>query len=240
MSSSETEDLYRSAIDTFNRLRNKYERHESKDIGGRSFILVSAMDAEMKSPYEADTTLLWALLRTSYDRHGSRIPQHKPHELYDFLPVFYTLLDLECGHLVDLFLEHRPPLRLPIEKHVLERMFHPTGVDRLTGRCFGQLSEDFYKQQWQWCALEFNGRMGSKIEHPEYIIPITARSKIQPTRDVVPKVDRKTNLWVVEIPMECLTEELKQELGETGSEDEPDTAGGANKVHSAFASPNPF
>lgn len=228
MSFSETEEFYQNSIASFKSLRSKYERHQASDIGGRPFILVSAVDAEMKS-----SSLLVNLLQASYGRHQNSLPNHKPGQVQEFLPIFYTLLDLDCGHLIDRFIYHTPPLQLPIEMIVLERMFPADLRDPLTEFHFGQLAARFYNQQWHWCALQFRYRTGSKIEHHEHIIPITARSRIEPARDSVQNTDRKTTLWVVEIPVECVDDDLREEFREVSETDFDCQSGGLGEITKA-------
>ncbi|KAL1860453.1 hypothetical protein Daus18300_009227 [Diaporthe australafricana] len=226
-SESDTEE-YQKSIAAFQILRNKYERHEANDIGERSFILVNAVNNDMLPFNENGSNLLGDLLQASYDRYQNRRPHHKPTQVHGFLAIFYTLLDLQYGHLIDRFIDHIPPLKLPIERAVLEKMFPANEVDPCTDARFEQLARDICKQQWQWCALEFNCRMGSKIENHEHIVPITARSKIKPTRDGAPNTDRKTTLWVVDIPMECLSHDITEELKELDETDVDPRAGGTD------------
>lgn len=231
MSFSETEEIYQKSIASFKKLRSKYERHEANDIGGRSFILVSAVDTEMKSSRGAESSLLANLLQASYGRHQNSQPDHKPGQLHEFLPIFYTLLDLDCGHLIHRFIHHAPPLRLPIEKDVLERMFPANGQDPLTGYYFQHLAGNIYNQQWHWCALKFSYHMGSEIEHHEHIIPITARRRIEPARDRAQNINHKTTLWVVEIPKECVDDDLIEMFQEVVGTDSDRESGGMSEIN---------
>lgn len=234
MSSSETDGFYQDSIAAFRELRSKYERHEANEIGGRSFILVSAVDAEMKSSSSGtETSLLANLLQASYGRHQNSRPSHKPSQVHEFLPIFYTLLDLDSGHLIDRFIYHAPPLQLPIEKNVLDRMFPPLARDPLTGAFFRDLATRIYNQQWHWCALKFGYRMGSEIEHHEHIVPITARSRIEPARDGVHTRDRKTTLWVVEIPIECVDDDRREEFQEINDIDIDYMSGDSGETNKA-------
>lgn len=187
----------------------------------------------MKSSNGTEPSLLVNLLQASYGRHQNSLPNHKPGQVHEFLPIFYTLLDLDCGHLIDRFIYHTPPLQLPIEMIVLERMFPANSRDPLTEFHFGQLAAQFYDQQWHWCALQFRYRTGSKIEHHEHIIPITARSRIEPARDSVQNTDRKTTLWVVEIPVECVDDDLREEFREVCETDFDRQSGGLGEISKA-------
>lgn len=80
--------------------------------------------------------------------------------------------------------------------------------------------------------------MGSEIEHHEHIIPITARRRIEPARDRAQNITHRTTLWVVEIPMECVDDDLREEFQEASETDFDLESGGmsnTNKVSSSFA-----
>lgn len=231
-------EFYRNSIKSFKELRSKYERHQTNDIGGRSFLLVSAVDTEMKASNGTEPSLLLNLLQASYGRHRNSQPPHKPSQVHGYLPIFYTLLDLDCGHLIDRFIDHLPTLQLPIEEMTLKDMFPANVLDPLTDCYFEHLAAAIYNQQWHWCALQFGYRMGSRIGHYEHIIPITARSKLEPARDGVQNTDRKTTLWVVEVPMECVDDDLKEEFRDLSETELDYHSGGTsdmNKVSPAFA-----
>lgn len=216
---SEIDTIYRCSVKSFNEFRHLHERVEAKEIGGRPFILVEAMNSDLLSNDKDQQSLLKLLLDTAYGRYDDRRPLHKPSEIHDSLPIFYTLLDLDRAHLIHRFKQHEPPLRqLPIELDVLRTIFPSTGIDTYTGLPFEQLAEDLYNKQWYWCPLEFDHRMNSEIGHHERRIPITARSRIQPARDGVRNEDPKATLWLVEIPVECVGHTLRKTLHHDDSE----------------------
>ncbi|KAJ4419040.1 hypothetical protein N0V82_005163 [Gnomoniopsis sp. IMI 355080] len=225
---SEIEEIYQRSLQLFNKLRSKYERHEANDIGGRAFVLVNAMHEDLLSPNQDQRNLLTDLLNTAYGRHdNSPIPHHKPTEIHDCLPIFYTLLDLDRAHLIHHFLQHEPPIKqLPVELDVLKTIFLESEADQYTQQPFERLAEDIYNQQWFWCAFQFDNSMSSKMNHHERRIPITARFKIEPARDGVHNADPKATLWVVEIPVECVGQDLKEELerNESAPNDEHENA----------------
>lgn len=234
--------IYQRSVERFNELRQQHERLESKDIGGRPFVLVEAMNSDLLSNGENQQNHLTILLDTAYGRYDDSRPLHKPGEIHDSLPIFYTLLDLDRAHLIHHFKQHEPPLRqLPIELDVLKTIFPRTGIDTYTGAKFEQLAEDIYNRQWYWCPLIFNHRMNSELGHHERRIPITARSRIEPARDGVQKEDPKAKLWIVEIPVECVGHDLKEALERNGSAfafgDEPRITAAKAKV-SNLANPS--
>jgi hypothetical protein len=94
--------------------------------------------------------------------------------------------------------------KLPIELRKLEELF-PHGKHK-------NLALRFYQQQWQWCAMKFEWRMSRKAHGIEQIVPITGRTKIEPARDGLPKVDRKSSLWVVEVPRSLVDGQLEEKL----------------------------
>lgn len=229
---SEIDASYQRSVKSFKELRRKHERIEAKEIGGRSFILVEAMNSDVLSNHNRQPNLLTTLLETAYGRYDDRRPHHKPGEIHDSLPIFYTLLDLDRAHLIHYFMQHEPPLKqLPIELDVLRMIFPSTDVDPYTEVPFEQLAEDIYHQQWRWCAVTFDHRMSLDPSHHERRIPITARSRIEPTRDGVRKDDPKATLWIVEVPVECVSHDLKEALKESNDslfDDKP--RNGAGKI----------
>lgn len=221
---SEIDTIYQRSVKSFNELRHLHQRLEAKEIGGRSFMLIEAMNSDLLSNDKDQQNLLKHLLDTAYGRYDDKRPLHKPSEIHDSLPIFYTLLDLDRAHLIHCFKQYEPPLRqLPIELDVLRTIFPSTGIDTYTQLPFEQLAEKIYNQQWDWCPLEFDHRMNSEIGHHERRIPITARSRIEPARDGVRNEDPKATLWLVEIPFECVGHILRQTLHHNDSEfgDEP-------------------
>lgn len=222
---STSETTYQRLLASFKKIRADYERHEALDIGGRSFILVDAVSMELKAKKNDDSSLLEKLLDAAYGRHNRMYPPKKPGELHKFLPAFYTLLDLDCGHLINKFMEHEPPLeKLPVEKDTLRNMFPVDELDYYTKARFERRAEDIYNAQWAWCALEFNWCMSSDVHHHEQIVPIIARSQIQPTRDGIPNPDRKATLWVVEVPAECIGYDLESTLLEADDDTDGNTS----------------
>lgn len=171
---STIEKIYQESLHSFKQLRKKHERHEAEDIGGRPFMLTNAMDADLLLKNDEQRNLLTDLLERAYGRHNDRRPEHKPSEIHEYLPIFYTLLDLDRAHLIHYFMQQDPPVKqLPIELDVLKKIFSESKEDQYTGLSFGSLAEELYEQQWYWCAFQFDHRMSSKISHPERRIPIT-------------------------------------------------------------------
>lgn len=176
-------------------------------------MLVDAVSRELKATQNGEPNPLTILFHASYGRYNNQLSINKPGALQKFLPAFYTLLDLDCGHLVHRFMEHEPPLeKFPVERQTLQDMFPANGIDTYTNEPFNRLADDIYNKQWAWCALEFDWNMHSNIHHHEQIVPIIARSQIQPARDGIHNPDRKATLWVVEIPAECMGHDLKGTL----------------------------
>lgn len=240
---SEIDTIYRRSVNSFNELRHSHERLESKDIGGRPFMLVEAMDSDLLSNDNNQQNLLTILLETAYGRYDDSRPLHKPSEMHDSLPIFYTLLDLDRAHLIHRFKQYEPPLRqLPIELDVLKSIFPSAGIDTYTGARFGQLAQDIYNRQWYWCPLIFDHRMNSELGHHERRIPITARSRIEPARDGVRNEDPKAILWIVEIPVECVGHDLKEALerNESAFDNEPRITTANTEVSNFCQSNFPF
>lgn len=236
---SEIDAIYQDCVESFSDLRRKHERVEAKDIGGRSFILVEAINHDVLSKQHDQQNLLTRMLETAYGRYDDSRPHHKPSEIHDSLPIFYTLFDLNRAHLIHHFKQYEPPLRqLPIELEVLRTIFPSTDIDLYTEAPFEQLAEEIYNQQWLWCAFTFNHRMNLELSHHERRIPITARSRIEPTRDGVRKEDPKATLWIVEVPVECVGHDLKEALSEcndSSSDGETRKEAGKMEVSKSFS-----
>ncbi|KAJ8119559.1 hypothetical protein ONZ43_g3515 [Nemania bipapillata] len=204
ISSSQSE--YHAAIQFYYEVRDNNILKEAEEIGGRSFVLVSNVTAVLK---EHGCSVDWVhghisrLLETAYGRFNYQPSLQKSYQILDRLPIFYTLLDLDLGHNIHKFVEYgitKLPVDLPKLREVL-----PAGER-------GDNAEKFYKQQWRWCAMNFEWRMSRKAPSHEQIVPITARTKIEPTRDGLPKTDRRASLWVVEVPTSFVDEEIQRRL----------------------------
>lgn len=181
-------------VEPFRRARDENTR---KDFLDREFVLVPAVSDAVVGP------LFHRLLEAAYARNNRAIPRNKPNEIYSCLPIFYTLLDLERGHLVHRFTESDAH-KLPIEFPKLQQLFPDQEIPGF--------AREFYERQWRWCPMEFDYHMGIRLPDPERIIPITNRRKIEPARDSIPKPDRKATLWVVEVPSELVGAHLKEKL----------------------------
>ena len=190
---------YQAEIDYFHRLRDANIRYEASDIGGRAFVLVPNVTDALLQPCPTFEDKLTRLLWAAYGQIDGQAPQVKATQLHGHLPVFYALLDLDLGHRIHEFLDDNLK-DLPIPKHKLEKFLDPVIMDI------------FFDQQWRWCPMVFRWRMYGRLEYKEYIVPIVARTKIEPSRDGLPKSDRKAALWIVEVPTELVEEPIKEKL----------------------------
>ncbi|KAJ8131290.1 hypothetical protein O1611_g2337 [Lasiodiplodia mahajangana] len=216
---SPTQSEYQSAIQFYHTVRDANILYEAEDIGGRPFVLVSNVTAVLKGHKRDghwEDGQISRLLEAAYRRFRYGAPLQKSYQILDRLPIFYTLLDLDLGHKIHKFVEESIS-NLPIELSKLKELLPATGNEDNAGR--------FYKQQWRWCAMDFEWRMSRKAHSHDYIVPITARTKIEPTRDGLPKTDRKASLWVVEVPTGFVDEEVQQKLGSPDDDDEDDGEG---------------
>ncbi|KAI3319818.1 hypothetical protein HD806DRAFT_250208 [Xylariaceae sp. AK1471] len=203
---SPTQSEYQSAIQFYYSVRDEFTLHEAEDIGGRPFILVDNVTSKLirhGSENHLEHGQISRLLEAAYRRFQYSQPQQKSYQILEYLPIFYTLLDLDYGHTIHEFFEEGVN-KLPVELPKLEEI--------LPVREYRHLAERFYKRQWQWCAMKFEWRMSRKVHSHEQIVPITARTKIEPARDGLPKVDRKASLWVVEVPTSFVDEQLEEKL----------------------------
>ncbi|KAI8624162.1 hypothetical protein F5Y19DRAFT_337123 [Xylariaceae sp. FL1651] len=203
---SPTQSEYESAIQLFHRIRDDNTLHEDKDIGGRPFILIDTVTSALRNRNNGDHAehgLISRLLNAAYRRFHYKQPQQKSDQILDSLPIFYTLLDLDYGHKIHKFIEEQIT-KLPVALQKLKELFPK--------RKYEDLAERFYNQQWQWCAMKFEWGMSRRVHYHEQIVPITARTKIEPARDGLPKIDRKASLWVVEVPKNFVDEKLAQKL----------------------------
>ena len=197
---------YQSEIKYFHQLRDANIR---QDIGGRAFVLVPNVTEALLQPCLQFGDKLSRLLWTAYDRIDNQAPQIKPTQLHSNLPVLYTLLDLDIGHRIHKFLDDNLT-DLPIDK------------DRLGKVLDDELVEKFYERQWRWCPMVFSWRMYGKLEFQEYIVPIEARKRIEPSRDGLQKVDRKATIWIIEVPTELVDNPLKEKLRPSSNITRPD------------------
>ncbi|KAI0016333.1 hypothetical protein F4780DRAFT_798388 [Xylariomycetidae sp. FL0641] len=204
---SPTQSDYQSAIEFYAKVSEEYTRKEAEDIGGRSFVLVQAVTdklLENNDNGEYEYGQLSRLLQAVYRRNQYQTPQQDMSQLLDYLPIFYTLLDLEHGHEVHRFFENQIK-QLPIGLEDLETTLFPPSR-------YKDLSSRFYDRQWRWCAMQFEWKMGHKNRYAQEIVPITQRSKIEPARDGLPKTDGKATLWNVEVPEGFVGKQLQSKL----------------------------
>ncbi|KAI0425763.1 hypothetical protein F5Y09DRAFT_88912 [Xylaria sp. FL1042] len=204
---SPTQSEYQSAIQFYHKVRDNNTLEEAEDIGGRSFILVDNVTHVLKghkSENYSEHGQISRLLEVAYRRFQYQQPPQKSYQILDRLPIFYTLLDIDHGHKIHKFVEDGIS-ELPIELSRLKELLPVKSCD--------DLAEKFYRQQWRWCAIKFEWEMSRKVHSHEHIVPITARTKIEPTRDGLPKTDRKASLWVVEVPTSFVDKQIEQKLG---------------------------
>ncbi|KAI1122268.1 hypothetical protein F5Y10DRAFT_271233 [Nemania abortiva] len=213
---SPTQSEYQSAIQFYHTVRDANILYEAEDIGGRPFVLVSNVTAVLKGHNRSihwEDGQISRLLEAAYRRIRYRPPLQKSYQILDSLPIFYTLLDLDLGHKIHKFVEEGIS-KLPVELSKLRGLLPTTEYE--------DNAEKFYKQQWRWCAMDFEWRMSRKAHSHEHIVPITARTKIEPTRDGLPKTDRKALLWVVEVPTGFVDEEVQHKLRSPDDDDNDD------------------
>ncbi|KAI8948186.1 hypothetical protein F4801DRAFT_558150 [Xylaria longipes] len=204
---SPTQSEYQSAIQFYSTVRDDNTLNEAEDIGGRPFVLVGNVTSTLlghKIGNHPEHGQISRLLEAAYRRFQYRQPLQKSYQILDRLPIFYTLLDLDLGHKIHKFVEDGIS-ELPIELPKLRKL--------LPAKKYKGNAESFYRQQWRWCAMKFEWRMSRKAPSHEHIIPITARTKIEPTRDGLPKTDRKASLWAVEVPTDFVDKEIEEKLG---------------------------
>ncbi|KAI0868469.1 hypothetical protein GGS24DRAFT_513378 [Hypoxylon argillaceum] len=205
---------YQSAIQFFYTVRDANILREDEEIGGRPFILVNNVTAVLKE-HQGDSQWedgqISRLLEAAYRRFHFQPPLQRSYQILDRLPIFYTLLDLDLGHKIHKFVEEEIT-KLPIELPKLRGLFSTRGQE--------DNAEKFYEQQWRWCAMNFEWGMSRKAHSPEHIVPITARTQIEPTRDGLPKTDRRASLWVVEVPTSFVDKEIQDKL-RSPDEEEP-------------------
>ncbi|KAI0206604.1 hypothetical protein F4808DRAFT_466627 [Astrocystis sublimbata] len=203
---SPTQREYQSAMKDYYRVRDENTINEAEELGSRSFVLAENVTTTLlhdKNWNHLEHGQIARLLDTAYRRVNYGLPFQRPKQILDRLPIFYTLLDLDLGHKIHEFVEEGIG-ELPIELAILERLLPANSQND---------AERFYKQQWRWCALKFGWNMSKKASSHQHIIPITAREKIEPTRDGIPKTDRKASLWVVEVPTCFVDKEIDEKLG---------------------------
>ncbi|KAI0466797.1 hypothetical protein F4859DRAFT_518845 [Xylaria cf. heliscus] len=213
---SPTQSEYQSAIQFYSTVRDDNTLNEAEDIGGRPFVLVENVTSILlghKSDNYSEHGQISRLLEAAYRRFQYRQPLQKSKQILDRLPIFYTLLDLDLGHKIHKFVEDGIS-ELPIELPRLKKL--------LPAKKYKDNAESIYRQQWRWCAMKFEWRMGRKAPSHEHIIPITARTKIEPTRDGLPKTDRKASLWVVEVPNSFVDKEIEEKLQSPDDDDSTD------------------
>ncbi|KAI1346723.1 hypothetical protein F5Y01DRAFT_264959 [Xylaria sp. FL0043] len=212
---SPTQSEYQSAIQFYHNVRDNNTLQEAEDIGGRPFILVDNVTHALmghKSQNYSEHGQISRLLEVAYRRFQYQQPLQKSYQILDRLPIFYTLLDLDFGHEINKFFEDEIS-KLPIEISKLKEL--------LPVKRYADLAERFYKQQWRWCAMRFEWKMSRRVHSHEHIVPITARTKIEPTRDgLLPKTDRKASLWVVEVPTSFVDRQIEQKLGLSDDDDD--------------------
>ncbi|GAW17183.1 hypothetical protein ANO14919_066360 [Xylariales sp. No.14919] len=210
---SPTQSEYHSAIQFYYNVRDNNTLNEADDISGRPFVLIDNVTTTLlgkRSGNNSDHGQISRLLEASYRRFRYRPPLQKSYQILNHLPIFYTLLDLDLGHKIHKFIEDDIS-KLPVELPKLREL--------LPVEKYRDKAEMFYKQQWRWCAMNFEWRMSKKAPSHEYIVPITARTKIEPTRDGLPKVDRKASLWVVEVPTSFVHKDIRKKLGSPDDDD---------------------
>ncbi|KAI0402285.1 hypothetical protein F4802DRAFT_608795 [Xylaria palmicola] len=213
---SPTQSEYQSAIQYYSTVRDNNTLKEAQDIGGRPFVLVDNVTSKLighRSANQSEHGQISRLLEAAYRRINYSPPLQRPSQILDRLPIFYTLLDLDLGHKIHKFVEEGIS-ELPVELPRLRRLLPAGGYE--------DCAEKFYRQQWRWCAMKFEWRMSRKVHSHEHIVPITARTKIEPTRDGLPKTDRKASLWVVEVPTIFVDDEIEQKLGAQDDDDDDD------------------
>ncbi|KAI1742816.1 hypothetical protein F4680DRAFT_27166 [Xylaria scruposa] len=204
---------YQSAIQFYSTVRDENTLNEAEDIGGRSFILVENVTSILlchKRDNNSKHGQISRLLKASYRRFNHNPPLQRSHQILDRLPIFYTLLDLDLGNKIHKFVEEGIS-KLPIELPKLKKLF--------PAEKYRHSAESFYGQQWRWCAMKFEWKMSIRARSHEHIIPITARTKIEPTRDGLPKTDRKASLWVVEVPESLVDKEIEEKLRSPDDDD---------------------
>lgn len=208
---------YQSAIQFYYSVRDANILKEDEEIGGRSFILVNNVTAVLKENQgdsQWEDSQISRLLEAAYRRFQFQPPLQRSHQILDRLPIFYTLLDLDLGHKIHKFVEDGIT-KLPIELPKLRELLYTHGQE--------DNAEKFYKQQWRWCAMNFEWGMSRKAHSHDHIVPITARTPIEPTRDGLPKTDRRASLWVVEVPTSFVDKEIQDKLRSPDEEEPPPT-----------------
>lgn len=190
---------YQAEIEYFRRVRNANICHEKLDKGERAFVLVPNVTEALLKPDHPFEDRLTKLLWAAYDHIDGQAPQIKANQIHDHLPLFYALVDLDLGHRIHDFLDDNLK-DLPISREKLEKLLDPENVDL------------FFDQQWRWCPMVFKWRNYGRLEFQEYIVPIVGRTMIEPSRDGLPKSDRKATLWIVEVPTEMVEEPIKEKL----------------------------
>ncbi|TGJ84445.1 hypothetical protein E0Z10_g4314 [Xylaria hypoxylon] len=224
---SPTQSEYQSAIQFFYTVRDNNTFNEAEEIGGRPFVHVDNVTSTLighKRGSHSEHGQISRLLEAAYRRFQYRQPLQKSYQIVNRLPIFYTLLDLDIGHEIHEFVEDGIS-KLPIELSKLKKLLPVK---------YGNEAERFYKQQWRWCAMKFEWRMSRRAHSHEHIVPITARTKIEPTRDGLPKTDRKASLWVVEIPTIFVDKDIRQKLGSHDDDDLNSISSPAREIDSRY------
>jgi hypothetical protein len=215
---SPTQSEYYSAIQFYYKVRDDNILSEAEEIGGRPFVLVNNVTAVLRG-HQGDSHWedghISRLLEAAYRRFNHQPPLQRSYQILDRLPIFYTLLDLDLGHNIHKFVEDGIT-KLPIDLPKLREL--------LPARRHGDNADKFYEQQWRWCAMNFEWRMSRKTHSHDHIVPITARTRIEPTRDGLPKTDRRASLWVVEVPTSFVDEEIQYKLRSPDDGGEEETA----------------
>ncbi|KAK8121989.1 serine/threonine protein kinase [Apiospora sp. TS-2023a] len=207
----EAEHDYQSAVREFVRIRDENKYQEAQSLGGRSFILVSALNEALLALNQSGQTTIATFLRSSYDRHGEQ-KQQNVDELKPYLPVFYVLLELDAGHLIHRFVE-RQVGKLPVLPHHLRSIFENQEAEDIPDRLYRcDLPDEFSKHQWRWCPLQFDWRMSQDLSSEHHIIPITTKTLVKSDLGVASQVERRSMLWSVEVPEQFVLKRLKKRV----------------------------
>ena len=203
---SATEAQGLSVLDEFKRVLKSFKRPSVIHKPDREFILVNRLLAWFRSASAnaPDTTnagcLLWAVYgsETRPNQINNLLSAMKPGKGC-WLKVFAILLQLEKGHLVELFYRDRMLDRsLPIsETDLRDYARQQTGL-LSEGEEHSNFATRFNKLQHQLLtqdALDIeNGRI-----RPHFILPVCTREPVK---------DNNQKIFQIEVPLECVPEKI--------------------------------
>ena len=196
---------YSIARSRFQSLVDEYRRTTST---GKDFILVSEVTRRLLKKSESSDHRhnddLEHLRITGHHRHFKSPPSFQASHIDEYQSVFYTLVDIDCPHLIDQFLKRGiNDWLLPASLDVLQKNIETDETD---------FHKRFLREQYRWCPLMFDLKMNHSSSTSDRIVPLCLKEKIEPRRGICTRPEHISTLWKVEVPEELVTRKLRDRI----------------------------